>query len=125
MPLGLPALLRAKKLQKRAARIGFDWPEAANVLDKLQEEARELTQASKSLEQKAIEEEFGDLLFVMVNLGRHLGVEPETALREANAKFERRFRFVEDQSAKSGVTGDLEAMEALWQKAKILEKEKP
>uniref|UniRef100_UPI003514EA8F nucleoside triphosphate pyrophosphohydrolase n=1 Tax=Pseudooceanicola sp. TaxID=1914328 RepID=UPI003514EA8F len=85
--IGLPALLRALKLQKRAARVGFDWPDASHVLDKITEEAQELAEARDHLGPDEIEEEFGDLLFVMANLGRHLGVDPEAARRRANAKF--------------------------------------
>ena len=124
--IGLPALLRALKLQKRAARVGFDWPETAQVLDKMQEEARELVEAQESLSQAEIEEEFGDLLFVMANLGRHLKVDPEAALRAANAKFTRRFEAIEAALAKGGKTpsdSTLEEMDALWDAAKAQEKQ--
>lgn len=97
--VGLPALLRAYKLQKRAARVGFDWPTTNEVIDKIAEEAAELVEARDSLSQDEVEEEFGDLMFVMANLGRHLGVEPEAALRRANAKFIRRFEGVEAKLA--------------------------
>lgn len=123
--LGLPALLRALKLQNRAARVGFDWPETGQVLDKLQEEARELVEARDSLPQAQIEEEMGDMLFVMANLARHLGVEPEGALRAANAKFTRRFEMIEDALARDGRTpadSNLEEMDALWDAAKAQEK---
>ncbi len=121
----LPALLRAHKLQKRAARVGFDWPDAGQVLDKIAEESRELTEARDTLDADAIEEEFGDLLFVVTNLGRHLGVEPEAALRRANAKFTRRFQGVEARLAAMGKTpsdSTLSEMDALWDAVKAQEK---
>lgn len=123
--VGLPALLRAFKLQKRAARVGFDWPSTLNVLDKIAEESAELVEARDALTQEAVEEEFGDLLFVMANLGRHLGVEPEAALRSANAKFTRRFEAVETKLAKLGKTpsdSDLTEMDALWDAVKADER---
>jgi ATP diphosphatase len=123
--LGLPALLRAAKLQKRAARVGFDWPETGMVLDKLSEEAAELVEARDRLGSEAVAEEVGDLLFVMANLARHLGVEPESALRAANAKFERRFAAVEDALAERGkrpAESDLAEMDALWDAAKHAER---
>ena len=103
-PSGLPALLRALKLQKRAARVGFDWPSTDEVIDKIVEESRELVEARDRLTQAEVEEEFGDLLFVMANLGRHLGLDPEAALRKANAKFTRRFEAVEARLAEMGKT---------------------
>ena len=123
--LGLPALLRAVKLQKRAARVGFDWPDIAQVLDKITEEARELTEARATLTQTEITEELGDLLFVMANLARHLDVDPEAALRAANAKFTRRFRAIETALAQQGKRPEdstLDEMDALWNAAKALEK---
>ncbi|WP_298835610.1 nucleoside triphosphate pyrophosphohydrolase [uncultured Roseobacter sp.] len=122
---GLPALLRALKLQKRAARVGFDWPSTDEVMDKITEEAAELVEARDSLSQAEIEEEFGDLLFVMANLGRHLGLDPEAALRAANAKFIRRFRGVEARLADIGKTpaeSDLAEMDALWNAVKAAER---
>ena len=124
--VGLPALLRAVKLQKRAARVGFDWPDASHVLDKITEEAAELHEAATELTHDKVEEEFGDLLFVMANLARHMGVEPESALRAANAKFTRRFRRIEAHLAAKGKTpdqSDLEEMDALWNLAKAEERE--
>ncbi|SDI01613.1 nucleoside triphosphate pyrophosphohydrolase [Lutimaribacter saemankumensis] len=123
--VGLPALLRAYKLQKRAARVGFDWPQTEHVLDKIVEEARELEEARDELGPDQIEEEMGDLLFVMANLARHLGVEPEAALRRANAKFTRRFARIEALLAERGKTpdqSDLAEMDALWNQAKAEDK---
>jgi ATP diphosphatase len=119
--LGLPALMRAEKLQKRAARVGFDWRDIAMVIDKIAEEARELAEARATLPQDKIAEEMGDLLFVMANLARHLKVDPEDALRRANAKFTRRFAFIEAELAKRGKRpddSDLAEMDALWNTAK-------
>ena len=119
--VGLPALLRAVKLQKRAARVGFDWPDAGHVLEKIAEETTELTEAAERLGPDAVEEEMGDLLFVMANLARHLSVDPEQALRRANAKFTRRFQYIEAQLAKAGKRPEdstLEEMDALWDAAK-------
>jgi ATP diphosphatase len=123
--LGLPALTRAVKLQKRAARVGFDWPSTDEVLAKMREEMAELAEARESLGEAEIAEEFGDLLFVMANLARHLKIDPEAALRAANAKFARRFARIEDWLAESGRTpgqSDLAEMDALWNRAKAEEK---
>ena len=123
--VGLPALLRAYKLQKRAARVGFDWPDAGHVLSKITEEAAELVEARTVLTQDKVEEEFGDLLFVLANLGRHLGVDPEAALRRTNAKFIRRFQAVEARLAAQGKTlqdSDLTEMDALWDAVKMAER---
>ena len=119
--IGLPALMRAEKLQKRAARVGFDWPDISQVVDKIAEEARELAEARDALPQEKIAEEMGDLLFVMANLARHLKVDAETALRDANAKFVRRFHFIErelEAMDKRPSDSDLEEMDALWDAAK-------
>ena len=122
VPAALPALLRAVKLQKRAARVGFDWPETRQVMDKVHEEMAELSEAVIELEDPAkIEEELGDLLFVYSNLARKLKVDPEHALRQANAKFERRFHYIERALADQGRTPDdatLDEMDALWNEAK-------
>lgn len=118
---GLPALMRAVKLQKRAARVGFDWPDASHVLDKITEEAEELREAAADQPHDRVEEEFGDLLFVMANLARHLGVEPEAALLRTNAKFIRRFGAVETRLAEIGKRpedSNLEEMDALWDAVK-------
>lgn len=123
--LGLPALLRAVKLQKRAARVGFDWPSTDQVLSKIIEETQELVEARDSMDQTAIEEEFGDLLFVVANLARHLKIDPEAALRAANAKFVRRFSYIEDELAALGKRPEdssLEEMDQFWDKAKQTEK---
>jgi nucleoside triphosphate diphosphatase len=111
----LPALLRAEKLQKRAARTGFDWPDTRGVVAKIEEELQEVHDAACSKEQR---EEVGDLLFAVVNLARHLKVDAEAALRDANAKFEARFRTMEEVAGERFQTLDLEEKEALWQQAK-------
>ena len=120
--LGLPALLRALKLQKRAARVGFDWPSTDEVIDKIVEEAAEL-RAERDPEKRF--EEMGDLLFVMANLARHMDIDPEAALRAANAKFVRRFRHIEAELAARGKRpeeSDLAEMDALWDAAKAAER---
>lgn len=122
---GLPALTRAVKLQDRAARVGFDWPSTDEVIDKITEEARELNDARQTLGEEDIFEEFGDLLFVVANLARHLKIDPEAALRAANAKFTRRFRSIEAALAQRGKRpedSDLAEMDALWNVAKANEK---
>jgi ATP diphosphatase len=123
--LGLPALMRAAKLQKRAARVGFDWPQTTQVLDKLIEEAHELVEARDRLGPDEIEAEIGDLLFVMANLARHMGVDPEVALRRSNEKFTRRFKYIERELEKRGkrpVESDLDEMDALWNEIRRAEK---
>ena len=125
VPVGLPALARAAKLTKRAARVGFDWPSTAEVLDKLDEEVAELKAEIAAGDLDKARGELGDLLFVMANLARKLGVEPEDALRGTNAKFVRRFGFIEAELAKDGRTpeqSDLAEMDALWDAAKAGEK---
>lgn len=124
--LSLPALLRAEKLQKRAARTGFDWTETPPIFDKLTEEVEEVKEAMASGDADAIEDEIGDLLFVAANLARRLSVDPEQALRRANAKFERRFRAMEAASAGDGVDFaalSLDEQEAYWQAVKKAERE--
>jgi nucleoside triphosphate diphosphatase len=117
--LGLPALLRAAKIQRRAAQIGFDWPDAAGVLEKVLEEVAELkAEIDQGSECAALEDELGDILFAVTNLARKLGIDPEGALRKATAKFERRFRRVESLAAGQAIGGDLEALDALWQQVK-------
>lgn len=114
--LSLPALLRAEKLQKRASRTGFDWPDAAGPRAKIDEELAEV-EAAKGDAERA--DEIGDLLFAVVNWARHLGVEPEGALRSANAKFERRFRSMEAEAGSAFAALNLDAKEALWARAKL------
>ena len=123
---GLPPMLRALKLQKRAARIGFDWPEVAQVLDKLQEEAAELTAELEcpTKDQNRIKDEVGDLLFVAINLARKAGVDPETALQACNRKFERRFNYMEKKVELKGKKlndTSLKEMEGHWQDAKAFD----
>lgn len=123
--LGLPALLRAMKLQKRAARVGFDWPDMDGVLDKIAEEAREVVEARDELGPDELEDEIGDLLFVIANLARRLDVDPEAALRRTNAKFTRRFAAIEDRLAALGKRpqdSDLAEMDALWNAVKAEER---
>jgi MazG family protein len=124
--LGLPALSRAEKLQKRAARAGFDWPEIAPVFDKLQEEIEEVRAELAGDDRQALHDEIGDLLFACVNLARHAGVDAEQALRSANTKFVRRFHYLEQALAAEGSSLEqaaLERMDALWDEAKRREKE--
>ena len=115
LAIALPALKRAEKIQRRAARVGFDWPDASGPRAKIDEELAEIEQASSAEEQAA---ELGDLLFAVVNLARHLDINPETALREAVARFERRFREVERVAKKSLKEMNIDELEALWQQAK-------
>ena len=119
--LNLPALVRSLKLQKRAARVGFDWPTVSKVLKKIEEETKELVEAKEFESQERINEEFGDLMFSIVNLGRHLKVDPEEALKKTNTKFITRFKFIEDEIKSQGrdlEDTSLEEMEKLWQSAK-------
>ncbi|MEO5867173.1 MAG: nucleoside triphosphate pyrophosphohydrolase [Sphingomonas sp.] len=116
--LGLPALLRADKLQKRAARVGFDWPDAAGPRAKIDEELAEVEGATSHA---AIEEEIGDLLFAIANWARKLDVDPETALRAANAKFERRFRAMETKAGEAFADLSLDDQELLWRAVKAEE----
>lgn len=121
VPVALPALARAVKLTKRAARANFDWPDAAGVWAKLDEELAELRTAEASGHAEEIAGEIGDVLFVLANLARKLGVDPEAALRGTNAKFERRFRHVEARAAQTGAT-DLATLDAYWDEAKARER---
>ena len=121
----LPALLRAEKLQKRAARVGFDWKETAPIFEKLEEEVGEVKDAINEGDEGSIEDEVGDLLFVCANLARRLKIDPETALRKANAKFERRFRKMEHLASDQGeafASLDLDQQETLWKAVKALER---
>lgn len=126
VPFGLPGLTRAVKLQKRAARVGFDWTEARDVLSKIAEETEELTAAMDGGDADKIEDEFGDLLFVLANLSRHLKVDPEAALRRSNEKFRRRFTYIEQSMRDARRDMDnatLDEMEALWNEAKEHERQ--
>lgn len=125
VPVGLPALTRAVKLTKRAARVGFDWPSTDQVFDKLHEEVAELRAEIAAGDLDKARAEMGDLLFVVANLARKLGVEPEDALRGTNAKFIRRFGFIEAALAKDGRSpqqSDLAEMDGLWNAAKVAER---
>jgi len=125
VPIALPALARAAKLTKRAARVGFDWPSTDEVFDKLFEEVEELRVEIAAGDIDKAREEMGDLLFVVANLARKLGVEPEDALRGANAKFVRRFEFIEEKLLADGRTpdqSDLAEMDNLWDAAKAAER---
>jgi ATP diphosphatase len=128
VPAALPALARAAKLQKRAAGVGFDWPEPLAVLDQVRLELDEVLQAMASGDNAAISDEIGDVLFSVVNLARHLKVDPENALRGANRKFDRRFRFIEQalrDTHRNIEDCTLEDMDALWGEAKRQEKNLP
>ncbi len=121
VPVALPALTRALKLQERAARVGFDWSEAEPILDKIEEEIGELREALAKGDTASIKDEFGDTLFALVNLGRHLKVDSEAALSGTNEKFRSRFHHVERALEGSGSTlekATLDEMEVLWQQAK-------
>lgn len=121
-----PALTEALKLQEQAARVGFDWSAAEPILDKIEEEIGELRQALAEGRSESISDELGDLIFAMVNIGRHVKVDAENALRGTNTKFRRRFRHVETSLAASGETleaASLERMEELWQAAKAIERQ--
>jgi len=121
VPVHFPALLEGLKLTKRAAKVGFDWPDTGPIFDKLQEEITELKEAIDTRDAGEIGEELGDLLFAVVNLARHLEVEPETALKKTNIKFRKRFKFIEDELKAAGKNLDdstLEEMDSLWNAAK-------
>jgi MazG family protein len=126
IPLAFPALTRAAKIQNRAAKVGFDWDNVGPVWEKLTEEIEELQEAvNDNLGHDKMEDELGDLLCVCVNLGRHLNVDPEKALRRSNTKFERRFRYIEQKLKEQGrkpEQASLEEMDALWDQAKLDEK---
>lgn len=125
VPVALPALSRSTKLQKRAARVGFDWANWQQILEKIREEQDEVVEAIASGDRAAIEDEIGDLLFACVNLARFVEVDSETALRAANRKFERRFRFIEAELAAQGQRPEdvsIDIMDALWDEAKRIER---
>jgi ATP diphosphatase len=125
VPVGLPSLTRAVKLQAKAARVGFDWPSLKPVLAKMREELAELDEALAGGDREKVADEFGDLLFVMANVARHLDIDPEGALRAANQKFSRRFAHIEARLADDGRTpsqSDLPEMDRLWDEAKAAER---
>ena len=119
MPRNLPALVEAQRISAKAAGVGFDWSDSSQVVAKLHEELKEFEAAQQSGSQAELEDELGDLLFVLVNLARFVKVDPEQALRKSNSKFRRRFGYVERKAALPGAT--LDEMEALWQEAKRTE----
>jgi ATP diphosphatase len=126
IPTTLPALTRAQKLTAKAAKVGFDWPDPSQVIDKIHEELEEVKEASSTGRRDRIEDEIGDLLFSVTNLARHYGIDPERALRRTNAKFERRFRAVEEALVKQDRSlneASLKEMERLWVAAKTAERE--
>lgn len=118
VPVNLPALSRAAKLQKRAATVGFDWTDVQGPIDKVREELEEVEEALSTNDMAAVEEELGDLLFAVVNIARYIKIDPEQALRKANLKFENRFGYIETHLEKPLAAATLEEMEALWLKAK-------
>lgn len=125
VPRVLPSLTEALKLQEQAARVGFDWSEAEPILDKVEEEIAELREAIASKDEASIGDELGDLIFALVNIGRHKGIDPENALRGTNTKFRRRFNYIEDNLhliGKDLKSASLDEMEALWQEAKRKER---
>ena len=125
VPIALPALTRALKLQEKASGVGFDWNDPRAVLAKIREEADEIEQALETKDQREVASEIGDLLFAVVNLARHASADAEAALRQTNAKFERRFRFIEQKLAEEGRTpagASLEEMDRLWDEAKAAER---
>jgi len=125
--IALPALLRAYKLQKKAAKSGFDWPSVAPVLEKLEEEIAELKMAIAAKDKENMEEELGDMLFVCVNIAKHLDINPEDALRYTNRKFEKRFYFIErelDRQHRDIKEASLQELDDLWDKAKLAERAK-
>nr|WP_281413515.1 nucleoside triphosphate pyrophosphohydrolase [Microvirga antarctica] len=125
IPTALPALTRAQKLTAKAAKVGFDWPDPGQVVDKIQEELAEVADAAASGQRDRVEDEIGDLLFAAANLARHYDIDPETALRRTNAKFERRFGFIETALGHRGESlsqASLETMEELWMEAKLAER---
>ncbi len=125
LPRSLPALLRAYRMQEKTSRFGFDWDRPEDVLDKVEEEIAELRQSLKTRRKTEIEHEMGDLLFALVNLARHLRVDPETALSKTNRRFTRRFAYIEQQLAKANRSlndATLEEMDRLWETAKSRER---
>lgn len=127
VPQVLPALTRAEKLTKKAAKVGFDWPDFSAVMDKVREELDEVQEAQVAHDQAAVHEEIGDLLFAVSNLARHAGVDAEAALRDANAKFTRRFHYVEARCREDGIAAldaGLERLDAYWNEIRAADKAK-
>jgi MazG family protein len=125
VPAALPALAYANKVQKRAAKVGFDWPSVDGALPKIAEEAGELAEAAASGDERATTDELGDLLFAVVNVARHLRVDPESALRAATNKFRRRFEALERLAVARGIdvqAAGLDALDALWHEVKLGER---
>jgi ATP diphosphatase len=126
IPLPLPALSRAEKLDRRAASVGFDWPDAQSVLAKCREELDEIEKAISAGNKSDIQEEIGDALFALSSLSRHLGIEPEAALKDANAKFTRRFHYVEDRCRQTGLAPEkagMKQLDAFWNEIRQAEKQ--
>lgn len=121
VPNSLPALIKAQRLQEKTAQVGFEWEDRSDVWMKVQEEIYELQEAVESEDESKMEEEFGDVLFSMVNYARFIGVDPETALEKINKKFKRRFEHIENQASKPLKAMTLEEMDVLWNEAKSLE----
>lgn len=127
VPQVLPALARAEKLTKKAAKVGFDWPDFASVMAKVQEEVAEVAEAQQAGDSQATHEEIGDLLFAVANLARHAGVDAEAALRDANAKFTRRFHYVEARSREDGIApkdAGLDRLDGYWNEIRAADKAK-
>ena len=125
VPLALPGLVRARKLQNKAAKVGFDWPDIRDVLNKVDEEVAELKEAVELNVREHIESELGDVLFVLANVARHLGIDPEQAVRKTNHKFEHRFQYVEQSVAETGqswASFSLTELDEFWQQAKLNER---
>lgn len=125
VPQALPALARAEKLTKKAAKVGFDWPDFQSVLAKVEEEVDEVAEAQRTGDAKAVHEEIGDLLFAVANLARHAGVDAEAALRDANAKFTRRFHYVEQRCREDGIApaeAGLERLDGYWNEIRSADK---
>ena len=125
VPRALPALIKAQRMQEKAGKVGFEWDDVADVWAKVEEEKAELEEAVAGGEHKHMEDEFGDMLFALVNYGRFIGVEPETALERSNRKFKRRFEYIEAKASKQGIalkSMTLEAMDAWWNEAKAEER---
>ncbi len=122
VPKSLPAMVKAYRMQEKTAKFGFDWENAEQVLDKVKEELAELQEAINENDQKHIEDEFGDVMFALINYARFLNIDPENALESTNRKFKRRFEYVESHTQKPLSDSTLAEMDALWNEAKMLEK---